>query len=177
MAFEKSTKKVQMLNDLDEMYTSLRMLGDIPKDMRIYDYSVHFFNIIARFQDKNPDISILENDKNKDAVKALAAHIKNAGRQPYGWVRAKKGEPITLDNLYLGDVAGIWTNPASKFKAATEDKYVQDNIQAQLRRFIKSHREPMIELSGKVARTANKSGNIFFRMFGPKAKLVADNQK
>ena len=173
MAFEKSTRKVQLLNDLDEMYTSLRMLGEIPKDIRIYDYSVHFFNIIARFQDKGYDISMLANDKNKDAIKLLGAHIKNAGRQQYGWVRAKEGQPVTLDNLYLGDIAGIWTNTASKFKSIPDDKYVQDNIQGQLRVFIKSHREQMIELIGKITRTAKKPGNIFFRVFGPKTKLVA----
>lgn len=168
MAFEKSTKKVQTLNDLIEMQQSLRSLGNIPNDMRIYDYAVHFFNIVARFQDKHPDISILKNDKNQESIKLLGRHLENAGRQQYGWVRAKKGTPVTLDNLYLGDVAGLWTAPAAKFKSMPDDKYVQDNIQAQLKGFIKSHRESMISAIEKITRDTKKPNNIFFRLFGPK---------
>lgn len=168
MAFEKSTKKVQMLDSLASMQQSLRSLGSIPNDIRIYDYAVHFFNIIAQFQDKHPDISILKNDKNKESIASLAKHISNAGREPYGWVRAKKNQPVTLDNLYLGNVAGLWTMPAAKFKSIPDDKYVQDNIQAQLRGFIKSHREPMMDLIGKITRETKKPNNIFFRLFGAK---------
>lgn len=168
MAFEKSTKKIQLLDDLKNMQQSLRMLGNIPNDIRIYDYAVHFFNIIAQFQDKYPDISILKNDKNQDTIEVLQKHLKNAGRNPYGWVRASKGKPVTLDNLYLGDIAGIWTFPAAKFKDMPNDKYVQENIQDQLSGFIKSHREPMINLLGKLLHDTQKPNNIFLRIFGPK---------
>lgn len=168
MAFEKSKKKVQTLNALIDMQQALRTLGNIPDDMRIYDYAVHFFNIIAQFQDKNFNLSILTNDKNKDSISVLAKHISNAGRDKYGWVRAAKGTPVTLDNLYLGDIAGIWTFPAAKFKAMPEDKYVQDNIQDQLRRFIRSHREPMMKLIGEITRDTKRPNNIFFRIFGSK---------
>ena len=168
MAFEKSTKKVMALNGLADMQQALRMLGSIPNDISIYDYAVHFFNIIAQFQDKDCDIKLLKNDKNANELDLLATHIRNSGRDQYGWVRAKKGQPVTLNNLYLGNVAGIWTNTAAEFKAMPADKYVQDNIQAQVRRFIKSHREPMMDLIAKITRDTKKPNNIFFRMFGPK---------
>ena len=168
MAFEKSTKKLQTLNALADMQQSLRTLGGIPNDMRIYDYAVHFFNIIAQFQDKGYNLSVLNNDKNRDSISALAKHIDSAGRDRYGWVRAPKGEPVTLDNLYLGNIAGIWTFTAAKFKGMPDDKYVQDNIQAQLRKFIKSHREPMMEMIDKITHSTKKPNNIFFRIFGAK---------
>lgn len=166
MAFEKSTKKVQILNDLVDVQQSLRTLGNIPNDMRIYDYAVHFFNIIAQFQDKHPDVLILKNDKNEESLKALSKHLKNSGRDQYGWVRAKKGQPVTLENLYLGNIAGIWTFPAAKFKDMPDDQYVQANIHAQLRGFIRGHREPIMDLIGKITRDTKKPNNIFFRIFG-----------
>ena len=172
MAFEKSIKKVQMLDDLSEVQQSLRTLGNIPNDIGIYDYAVHFFNIIVQFQDKHPDISILKNSKNEATITTLATHIKNAGRNKYGWVRAKKGYPVTLDNLYLGNIAGLWTAPASKFMAKPDDKYIQGNIQGQLRGFIKSHREPMMDLIGKITRDTKRPNNIFFRIFGAKGKQL-----
>ena len=49
-----------------------------------------------------------------------------------------------------------------------DDKYVQGNVQAQLRNFIKSHREPMMDLIDKVTRDTKKPDNIFFRIFGAK---------
>lgn len=168
MAFEKAQKKLLTLNALVDMQQSLRTLGNIPNDMRIYDYAVHFFNIIAQFQDKGYNLSALNNDKNRDNISVLAKHIDNAGRDKYGWVRAPKGKPVTLDNLYLGNIAGIWTFPAAKFKGMPDDKYVQDNVQAQLRNFIKSHREPMMDLIDKVTRDTKKPDNIFFRIFGAK---------
>ncbi len=165
MAFEKSTKKLQTMTALEDMRSALQSLGPIPNDMRIYDYAVHFFNIIAQFQDKYSVTEAMFKDS-KENASVLAKHISNAGRDQYGWVRAKKGEPVTLNNLYLGNIAGLWTKPAATFKEMPDDKYVQTHIQAQLRNFIKSHREPMMEQIGKVLKTEKKPNGLFFRLFG-----------
>lgn len=171
MAFEKSTKKIQTMSALEDMRKSLQSLGPIPNDIGIYDYAVHFFNIVAMFQDKY-SLQDLSGKNPVAGMDDLAAHMANAGRDKYGWVRAKKGEPVTLNNLYLGNFAGIWTAPAAEFKEKADDKYIQDNIQRQLRVFIKSHREPMIELSGKVLKNVkNPNGSILFRMFGNKKAM------
>lgn len=171
MAFEKSTKKLQTMTALEEMRKSMQKLGPIPNDMRIYDYAVHFFNIIVMFQDQY-SVSDLAGKQPTEEIKRLGVHISNAGRCSDGWVRAKKGQPVTLDNLYLGNVAGLWTAPAAKFKAESDDKYVQNNIQAQLRGFISGHREPMIDLINKVLKnTKSPNENIFFRLFGKKGNV------
>lgn len=171
MAFEKSTQKVQLLNDFAELRKSLDALGPIPNGIEIYDYAVRFFNIIVKFQDKPGDFSVLKNAKNAKSLSVFTDHLMNAGRDPYGWVRAEKGKEVTLDNLYLGDIAGIWTGKASKFKAS-KDKEVQEKIQGQLRNFIKSHREPMMALCNEILHDTKKPNNILFRIFGSKQKAM-----
>ncbi|MBR1380309.1 MAG: hypothetical protein IJ560_01850 [Alphaproteobacteria bacterium] len=155
----KATTKVEMMNDLIKLRSDLQKLGPCPSGTAIYDYSVKFFNLIVNFQDKhamNPEMF-----KNSVEAGHLFNHIRNAGRDQYGMVRAPRGTAVTLHNLYLGNVYGIWTETAAKFKDSTE-KDVQQIIQNQLRGFINSHREPMIELIDEVKN--NKTKNPLVRV-------------
>lgn len=169
MAFEDSKKKVELMDALQDLRSSLKALGSIPNDMRIYDYAIHFFNIIATFNDK---YSVSKNTFKRESEKAtlLAKHLGNAGRCSYGWVRSKKGEEVTLDNLYLGNVYGIWTKPARVFKDMPNDKYVQHAIQGQLYGFIESHRKPMIDLIDNILNNEEKPNGLMFRIFGKMSK-------
>lgn len=142
--FNKAKTKIEILQELKKMHKELKSLGPIPRGKDIYDYSVKFFNIIVSFQDKfalNKDMF----PKSIKSADVLTKHINNAGRQEYGWVRARRGETVTLHNLYLGNVYGIWTKPAAYFKESKEND-VQQIIQNQLHSFISSHRDPMLEL-------------------------------
>ena len=119
---------------------------------------MRFFNIIASFQDSNAvDVELFKDSTEEAGI--LAKHIYNAGRDEYGWVRAQRGETVTLHNLYLGNIAGLWTNTAAFWKEQSE-KGVQAIIQNQLSGFIKSHREPMIELITKVLKDNKKPDNF-----------------
>lgn len=142
--FKKAKTKIEILQELKKMHKELNALGPIPRGKAVYDYAVKFFNIITSFQDKfalNKDMF----PKSLKSADILAKHINNAGRQEYGWVRAKRGELVTLHNLYLGDIYGIWTNTAAFFKESN-DNDIQQIIQNQLHGFISSHREPMLAL-------------------------------
>lgn len=142
--FKKAKTKLEILQELKKMRKELSAMGPVPRGKDIYDYAVNFFNIITSFQDRfalNKDMF----PKTLKSADVLAKHINNAGRQEYGWVRAKRGEPVTLHNLYLGDVYGIWTNTAAAFKES-KDSDVQQIIYNQLYSFISSHREPMLKL-------------------------------
>ena len=52
-------------------------------------------------------------DEVLEALGALQNHVKKAGRDEYGMNRTKPGEQVTTANVYLGNVFGIWTQPAS----------------------------------------------------------------
>ena len=158
---QKATKKLALMDALDKLKKDLQKLGPAPSGLAVYDYGVKFFNIIASFQDTNAiDIEMFK-DTTAEA-EALAKHVSNAGRQEYGWVRAQRGEPVTLHNLYLGNVYGLWTKTAAFWKEQQE-KDIQGIIQNQLSGFIKSHREPMIELITKVLKDNKKPDNFIVK--------------
>ena len=148
------------MDALDKLKKDLQKLGPAPSGLAVYDYGVKFFNIIASFQDTNAiDIEMFK-DTTAEA-EALAKHVSNAGRQEYGWVRAARGEPVTLHNLYLGDIYGLWTKPAIFWKENPEKV-----IELHLANFIKSHREPMIELITKVLNNNKKpNGSVVRKIY------------
>ena len=159
--FKQATDKVVLMESLYTLKKDLQKLGPIPNGKDVYDYGVKFFNIIASFQDNNTvDIDFFKNTTEEAQI--LAKHINNAGRNEYGWVRAQRGEPVTLHNLYLGNVYGLWTNTAAFWKERPE-KDVQAIIQNQLSGFIKSHREPMMELISKVLKGNKKPDNFIVK--------------
>ena len=160
--FEKAKTKVEILQELRKMQKELNDLGPIPRGKEVYDYAVKFFNIIVSFQDK----FALNKDMFPKTIKSadiLAKHIRNAGRQQSGWVRAQRGEKVTLHNLYLGDVYGIWTNTAAFFKESKQND-VQQIIQNQIHSFISSHREPMLGLLSDILNN-NKMNPLAVKLF------------
>lgn len=159
--FQKATRKLALMEALEKMKKDLQKLGPIPEGIAVYDYGVKFFNIIATFQDNNAmDIELFKNTT-QDA-QSLAAHIGNAGRQEFGFVRAQRGEPVSLHNLWLGDVYGLFTKPAAYWREQPE-KDVQQIIQNQLSDFIQSHREPMIKLISNVLTNNKKPNNLIVK--------------
>lgn len=159
--FMKATEKLKLMESLDKLKKDLQKLGPIPNGKDVYDYGVKFFNIIASFQDNNAiDIDLFKDTTEEAQI--LAKHVHNAGRQEYGWVRAQRGEPVTLHNLYLGDIYGLWTKTAAFWKEQPE-KDVQAIIQNQLSSFIKSHREPMMDLISKVLANNKKPNNFLVK--------------
>ena len=159
--FKKAINKVETMNQLEQMQKELSKLGPVPSGKEIYDYAVKFFNVIVKFQD-NFALNIDMFPKTVKSAETLRMHIINAGRDEYGWVRAKRGEPVTLHNLYLGYVYGIWTGTAASFKESS-DKDTQQIIQNQIKSFINSHREPMINLISEVLQKNNKPDNILVK--------------
>ena len=159
--FRKAADKLALMEALDKLKKDLQKLGPIPNGKEVYDYGVKFFNIIASFQDSNAvDVELFKDSTEEAGI--LAKHIYNAGRDEYGWVRAQRGETVTLHNLYLGNIAGLWTNTAAFWKEQPE-KDVQAIIQGQLSSFIKSHREPMIDLINKVLDNNKKPDNFIVK--------------
>ena len=157
----KAVTKVQTMDALLDMQKKLQKLGPVPNGKDIYDYAIKFFNIIVEFQDKYA-VDIETFSKTTEDAEALAKHIRDSGRDEYGWVRAQRGESVTLHNLYLGNRDGIWTNTAAAFKE-NKDTDVQKIIQMQLRGFIQRHREPMIKYISNVLGNNKKPDNFIVK--------------
>lgn len=48
-----------------------------------------------------------------EALEVLQAHFHNAGRSEYGINRTAKGEDVTTEKVFLGNVFGLWTKTAA----------------------------------------------------------------
>ena len=165
---QRATKKLGLMENMDKLKKDLQKLGTIPSGKDIYDYGVKFFNIIASFQDENAlEIELFKDAK--EEAQLFAKHISNAGRNQWGWVRAPRGETVTLHNLYLGNTAGIWTDTAASFKES-RDPEVQKIIQCQLYNFMRSHRASIMELVSKILTENKTPNNIIVRNAYAKAK-------
>ncbi len=147
--------KLSMMNDLKKLRDDLHKLGNTPKGKDVYDWGVQFFNIITQFQD-NHNLDNLASFKSPSA-KVIVKHIQNAGHG--AMCRAKPGETVTLDNLYLGNIYGIWTKTARTFKEI-QNIDIQSKIHQQLSSFVSSHREPMIDLIDNVLKTEHRPSRL-----------------
>ena len=130
---------------------------------------LYFFSTVAPYFDERKEVQIeVLKLQTKDTgiypklqypilhtVKELELHIYNAGRSPHGWNRTTKGELVTLDDVYLGDINGIWTKPLShwlKYETAHNEQDLETYamIKKQAKGFMHSHIPKMIELIDQI---------------------------
>jgi hypothetical protein len=89
---------------------------------------IRLFQVVSIFQDaggfKNEIAELEKTTGNKkinlQALCGLQKHLENAGRDLYGINRTQKGEEVTADKVYLGNVFGLFTHPASYWLAQRE---------------------------------------------------------
>ena len=149
--FDKAKRKVKELDRLQKLGDALEKLGPLPsRPAGMWSYAVKYFNIITKFQDDGPIVAE-DFSKTPAEIKSVLAHIQASGRNPYGLVRAQPGEPVTLDNMYLGDTFGIWTNTAARFKAS-KDPDVHAVIYNQLVSVIGSHLQSLKSNISKIVK-------------------------
>ena len=155
---ELSDLRMELVRFMNTPYDSLNLL-------------VQFFNSVSVWHDKDlTDLmtSIREanvNGKYDDVfnhLTALQLHFRNAGRNEYGWNRTKKGEMVTPDKVFLGNIFGLFTHPIPFWETGRNEPKDQwngtmwqdhcngmnsyDVVCRQARRFMDSHTQPMIKI-------------------------------
>ena len=122
------------VNDLKKIENDLNFLKKEIEEILKMDNKVEaiirLFNVISPLEDKggfSQTISKLQKknygqlDQIISALEVLQLHFKNAGRSEYGFNRTKVVEEVTSAKVFLGDVFGIWTKPASYWLANQEE--------------------------------------------------------
>ncbi len=160
---KKNITLVKILN----LSNDLKNIGDAPcvfednSDNRIFEYALKYFNIITKFQDDikiNPNLLPLA----KESAAALKTHIEQAGRNKNGLIRSKKGEAVTLENLFLGgmhntkmDSVENWLSDKSEFE---KNRQI---LLCQLINKINSNRLAIINFSKTVLLYESKTKSMF----------------
>lgn len=109
---------------LDDFANELRKLGEPTNDL--YQYMVDFFNVCSEFQDKFREI---KHCPDYELMCAFNCVLKNSGRNTFGMNRTSKGEKVTLDNVFLGGVFGLFTHSARVWRNSTDTVYEDFNHQ------------------------------------------------
>lgn len=90
------------------------------------------------------------------SLEILQGHVACAGRTKFGWNRTKVGEVVTPDNVFLGNVYGLFTKPVSFWKQKRYDEKggwgfpdmehlnSYDVVAGQSVGFLQAHLDPMI---------------------------------
>lgn len=102
---EKKAKQAEQ-ERLIKLKNELSFFKEMPRGKEeALGYTLKFFNVVSEFQDQGK----VKFAKNADEINFFVART---GRQGYGWNRTEKGEKVTAENLYLGNVFGLFTHTA-----------------------------------------------------------------
>jgi hypothetical protein len=148
-------------------------LGSLPKEhYEPLDRIVALFNLVSPWYDRLDELRCRLNFSSDTEIgkkiEELFQQFENVGRCQYGWNRTKKGQIVTHDDVFLGNVYGIWTfNVAQIMGWKNEDKKitwgydfgepvnVYDIISRwQALPFIRSHSEKIVDLIKEIEQLA-----------------------
>ncbi len=127
---------------------------------------VHFFDTVSRWHDRGIGDLIAAFERANcgqygaalEKLRTLQKHFVNAGRNEYGWNRTKRGEVVTADKIFLGNIYGLFTHPVLFWKQKKDEKKggwgfsgmenlnAHDVVSQQARQFMTSHAGPMIAI-------------------------------
>ena len=157
-----SITKIKLLDALKQMRNDLEQLGLVPTGREVYDYALRFFSIIVNFQDNyNIDTKLLH-DTQEDA-KYLVEYINITGRRFDGFVRAKPGEPVTSENIYIGAPKYSISPKALSFFKEYKDTRIQNIIQDRLTNYIRACRSQMLASLTRIVKFNKKPNNFIIR--------------
>lgn len=119
---KKVFKKIQPR--IQNLEAEIRTIGAMENKVEAI---VRLFQIISPLEDEggfNKEIGALKKrnwrgrfDTQIQALEVLQKHINNAGRDQSGFNRTIKGQDVTPNNVYLGDVFGLWAMSADYWLA------------------------------------------------------------
>lgn len=143
---------------------------------------VQFFDQVSAWHDRSDEIGQIivalqevnygQHSELISHLETLRKHFCNAGRDRYGWNRTEKGQAVTAEKVYLGNIYGLFTHPASYWQqkkdepkgqwnggmwqgcSAVDGKNCYDVTSDQARGFMESHIRPMVAIIDWVSRNA-----------------------
>ncbi|PCI27725.1 hypothetical protein COB55_05205 [Candidatus Wolfebacteria bacterium] len=166
IVFPKSETPVSTLTRLKPEFQKLREeLYDASKEQPL-DGIVTFFDVVSKWADRGVRDLIGESEKSQDGLledlRAFGKHLQNAGRSSYGWNRTEIGEEVRANQVYLGNIFGLFTKTVMFWKGYKDEKpgrFLQEGmrrmnsynvVSVQARDFMESHIGPMTTILRKL---------------------------
>lgn len=155
-----STKKeiAMLLAKLEPMLESLRNMSGRTDGLNLI---VDFFNATSFAYDTNQIPELItrfsgvnkkgRHDKTIESLRSLNEHIKNSGRNMCGLNRTQTGASVSEEDVFLGDVYGLFTHPVAFWKKHKDEKKggwgfsgmehlnAYDVVEKQALQFVNSH--------------------------------------
>jgi hypothetical protein len=132
------------------------------------DEIVTFFNYISIWHDRVEELENLIQAFQKanygqfndiiNLLETLRIHIDRSGRAEFGWNRTVKGQIVTPEKVFLGNINGLFTKPVSFWKLQKDEPKggwgfpgkeklnAYDVVSVQAMDFMSSHIFPIIKL-------------------------------
>lgn len=130
---------------IDNLRTQLEELGEVPKnDYAAFAYLIRFFNIVSFFEDEG--MVMLRDAKLSREFNFV---ILRCGRNLYGMNRTLKGEEINFDNVWLGDVCGLFTHPAAWWIKQEDKTALVQLASYKVIPFVSENREALLNLCNR----------------------------
>lgn len=174
MQLKKRIKALFSSSSAEKLLAALMpALRELRANLRSVEFSrdpladiIRFFNFVSPWQDRGlrdviaafRDVNYGQYDDVLEKLKTLQLHFERAGRSKYGWNRTKPGETVTEDNVYLGNIFGLWTKTVRFWKerknepkggwgfSGMEHLNPYDVVSEQARKYMETHIGPMWEL-------------------------------
>ena len=174
LSFLKNPKKKALESLKPNLVVLKTKLEQIKQDMErgntsAFQQVIDLFNAASIQHDAmgvyTKQLAQLQDAKCTDEIETLSVlikHITNAGRVPHGINRTKPGETVTGDNTYWRPIFGLHTKTLNYWESCKNNAkggwgYPNmdhlnefDVIENDVKKFIKSHVEPMIRLIEKI---------------------------
>jgi len=167
-----------LLNELPSLRRDLVNIRSAIRDEPLTAL-VRFFNVISPWYDRELNQFVDDLHDVKDArfdffltpLTVLVKHFYSAGRNQYGWNRTAIGQLVTDNDVYIGNIHGLWTHPVSAWKSVKNepkgswgfsDEYFRtrnayDVIADAATDFMSAHIDSMINLIDVLTRRDNQS--------------------
>lgn len=165
--FTKPERRLALvMPELRQLRQALQRASEVSESNALTEI-VHFFDIVSRWHDRGLDdiLSAFEEANTNNRYDRVITNLKtlqqcftSAGRDKYGWNRTKRGEAVTDNNVFLGNIDGLFTHPVSFWKQQKNEKKggwgfpgmgglnAYDVVSAQARVFMSSHAKTMIKI-------------------------------
>lgn len=115
---------------------------------------VKLFQIVSPMNDSNNFNDLLKSLEKRNygqltkkivAFKSLLSHLNKTDRDSFGMNRTLRGQAVANENIFLGNVYGVWMKPASYWlEESKRPSEALKIIHNQAKNFVESHAPKMI---------------------------------